>query len=124
VELQHSLKLYHTPGEANAAASAPGGAPASQQPLGAGELGGLGGGPSKPVVRDRHDELVFVDAPQALRDLLASHVARPAPPGESLVATLGPHNEAEELWRIMAARRVVHEQGIRIRQQLTLLGGA
>ena len=139
MELVHSLKLYHVPGDAAAAAAAAvaagaGGAGGSGVPLLGGDPamsampGGGGGGSSsstQPVVRDRHDELVFVHPSPGLAGLVARvSGSGPVAGCEPVVAALGPHSDADELWRIAAARRAVQQQGQRIKQQLSLLGGA
>jgi hypothetical protein len=131
VDLVHSLKLYHVPGAAAAAAAA-GGAGVSGVPLLGGDpatsampAGGGGSSSTQPVVRDRHDELVFVHPSPGLASLVARvSGSGPVAGCEPVVASLGPHSDADELWRIAAARRAVQQQGQRIKQQLSLLGGS
>ena len=76
-------------------------------------------------MRDRHDELVFVHPSPSLAAMVARVSSLPRVTGcDPSVAALGPHSDADELWRIAAARRAVQQQGGRIKQQLALLGGA
>jgi hypothetical protein len=71
-------------------------------------------------VRDRYDELVFVSPPEAFRAMLASHVRREAAATE-VTACTATHSDAEELWRIAAARRAVAQHSATLRAQLAAL---
>jgi hypothetical protein len=124
VELLHGLKLYHAADAAAAAAAA--GVPAAAGPVVPSALDMAGAGPQlpsaarKPVIRDKYDEFVFVAPPEAFRDALAAHVRREVPPTEVSSVT-PPHNDAQELWAIAAARRAVAQHTAAMREQLGVL---
>ncbi len=141
MELLHGLKLYHegdapqpapgaaaaapdagaaaaggvpgAPGAPGAPGGAPGGAPPPQQQQG-------GGGGRKPVIRDRYDEVVFVNPPEPFHAMLRSHTRRDAPHTE-VTACVTAHTDTEELWRIAAARRAVTQHAATLRAQLQQL---